>query len=35
MEGLIQAFQQVEDIWDRLKKKHDIHPERGDRISLF
>jgi hypothetical protein len=35
MEGLIQAFQQVEDIWDRLKKKHDIHPERGDRISPF
>jgi hypothetical protein len=35
MEDLIQAFQQAEGIWDRLKKKHDIHPERGDRISSF
>jgi hypothetical protein len=33
MEDLIQAFQQAEGIWDRLKKKHDIYPERGDRIS--
>jgi len=34
MEDLIQAFQRAENIWDRLKKKHDIHPECGDRIII-
>jgi hypothetical protein len=34
IKDLIQAFQQAQGIWDRLKKKHDIHPERGDRIII-
>jgi len=34
MEDLIRAFESL-NVWEALKKKHDIHPERGDRISSF
>jgi hypothetical protein len=34
IKDLIQAFQQAQGIWDPLKKNHDIHPERGDRIII-
>lgn len=34
IEDLIRIFESV-NLWEALKKKHDIHPERGDRISPF
>jgi hypothetical protein len=33
MEDLIRIFESV-NVWEALKKKHDIHPERGDRILI-
>jgi hypothetical protein len=33
MQDLIRIFESV-NVWEALKKKHDIHPERGDRIII-
>jgi len=33
MEDLIRIFESL-NVWETLKKKHDIHPDRGDRIII-
>jgi len=33
MQDLIRIFESV-NVWEALKKKHDIHPERGDRLII-
>ena len=33
MEDLIRAFESL-NLWEALKRKYDIHPERGDRIII-